>query len=145
MNSLIDAEQPQDTTRTSFGWERYNNLTEIYAWLDDLVIEFSNVLTNYDFGKSYENRTLRAVKLSYKEVTLAKTVRFFSIDFVEMYPIISTFFTGKSNDFHWVKYSCTRMGHICNVHVYFEWILNISRRGCSRFGGELRLGIRTSF
>lgn len=65
---LIDAEQPQNLTRTEFGWTQYHNLEEIYAWLDGLLEKHSDVLTNYNYGTSYENRTLRAVKLSHKEV-----------------------------------------------------------------------------
>lgn len=64
---LIDEEQPEEL-RSIFGWEQYNDLASIYSWLDEQLEKYSNVLTNYDFGKSYENRTLRAVKLSYKKV-----------------------------------------------------------------------------
>lgn len=65
--SLIDEEQPKQLQAT-FGWTQYNKLSEIYSWLDGLLEQYPNVLTSYDFGKSYENRTLRAVKLSHKEV-----------------------------------------------------------------------------
>lgn len=64
---LIDAEQPTKLS-SSFGWKQYHDLPAIYAWLDELLKKYPNILTNYDFGRSYENRTMRAIKLSHNEV-----------------------------------------------------------------------------
>lgn len=52
----------------NFGWKKYYNLDAIYAWLDQLLEKYPKVLTNYNYGKSYEGRTLRAIKVSHKEV-----------------------------------------------------------------------------
>lgn len=68
MCRLIDEEQPQFPSRASFGWQKYYDLTEIYKWLDQLLEDYPNDLTNYNIGKSYEKRTIRAVKLSRKIV-----------------------------------------------------------------------------
>lgn len=65
IRSLIDAEQPTILDE-SFGWKKYYNLDAIYAWLDQLLEKYPNVLTNFNYGKSYEGRTLRAVKVSHK-------------------------------------------------------------------------------
>lgn len=65
---LIDDEQPKYETRRTFGWEKYYDLTDIYRWLDQMLEEYPNILTNYDFGLSYENRTMRAIKLSKRKV-----------------------------------------------------------------------------
>lgn len=65
---LIDEEQPKYATRGTFGWEKYYDLTDIYTWLDQLLEQYPEVLTNYNFGTSYENRTIRAIKLSKKKV-----------------------------------------------------------------------------
>lgn len=70
---LIDNEQPKYSTRGTFGWEKYYDLPEIYKWLDQMLEQYPNILTNYNFGKSYENRTLRAVKLSKKQVKNIRT------------------------------------------------------------------------
>lgn len=67
---LIDDEQPKYGTRGTFGWERYYDLPDIYRWLDQLLEQYPDILTNYDFGKSYENRTMRAVKLSKRKVNM---------------------------------------------------------------------------
>lgn len=67
--SLIDEEQPQIESRAAYGWKSYYDLPGIYSWLDQMLEEFPNVLTNYNFGYSYENRTLRALKLSHKAVS----------------------------------------------------------------------------
>lgn len=67
--SLIDDEQPKFlASEETFGWEKYHDLTEIYEWLDELLEKFS-VLSNYNFGKSYEGRPMRAVKISHKAVS----------------------------------------------------------------------------
>lgn len=49
-----------------FGWNKYNDLNAIYKWLDQLLETHSSVLTNYVYGKSYEGRPLRAVRVSHK-------------------------------------------------------------------------------
>lgn len=64
---LIDDEQPKYSTRGTFGWEKYYDLNSIYSWLNQMLEQYPNSLTNYNFGTSYENRTIRAVKLSMKK------------------------------------------------------------------------------
>lgn len=66
---LIDNERPKIQPRT-FGWTDYQTYESIYAWLDTILATHSNVLTNYVVGKSYEGRTIRAVKLSHKAVSI---------------------------------------------------------------------------
>lgn len=69
VQKLIDAErvtinnviQPR-----AFGWTEYQTLTSIYEWLDSMLLTYPNILTSHVVGTSYENRTIRAVKLSYK-------------------------------------------------------------------------------
>ncbi|XP_031623242.1 zinc carboxypeptidase-like [Contarinia nasturtii] len=67
LQKVIDQEQPQHLERSGFGWKQYYDLTAIYAWLDELLEQYPNVLTNYNYGTSYENRTLRAIKVSHKK------------------------------------------------------------------------------
>lgn len=52
----------------TFGWDAYYGLDEIYSWLDEKLIQHSNILSNYIVGKSYQGRDIRAVLLSHKEV-----------------------------------------------------------------------------
>ncbi|KAJ6648918.1 Zinc carboxypeptidase, partial [Pseudolycoriella hygida] len=66
VRSLIDAESPT-TGPKEFGWTAYNNYTEIYKWLDDLLVEYSGILTDYTVGTTFQGREIRAVKLSHKE------------------------------------------------------------------------------
>lgn len=67
---LIDEEQSQiplnDTP--SYGWKQYYQLSEIYGWLDEMLSKYPNLLTHLNYGKSYEGRPLRAVKVSHKKV-----------------------------------------------------------------------------
>lgn len=66
-NSIIDAEssavRPKD-----FGWTAYNNYTEIYKWLDELLETYPLILTSHSVGTTFQGREIRAVKLSHKEV-----------------------------------------------------------------------------
>lgn len=66
--SLIDAEQPESPSRATFGWRSYHDLGDIYKWLDQMLKQYPDELTNYNVGKSYEKRNIRAVKLSRKSV-----------------------------------------------------------------------------
>nr|ABA29649.1 carboxypeptidase A [Mayetiola destructor] len=66
LQSLIDNEQPKVfASEATFGWKKYHDLTEIYEWLDEILEKFP-VLSNYNFGTSYEGRPMRAVKISHK-------------------------------------------------------------------------------
>lgn len=51
-----------------FGWKKYYDLDAIYGFLDTLLEKYPKVLTSYEYGKSYEGRPLRAVKVSHKKV-----------------------------------------------------------------------------
>lgn len=51
-----------------YGWKQYYNLSDIYDWLDQMLNKYPKVLTHYEYGKSYEGRPLRAVKISNKKV-----------------------------------------------------------------------------
>lgn len=66
---LIDEEQKSMLTETSFGWKKYYYITDIYMWLDQMIKKHPKVLSNYNYGQSYENRTLRAVKVSHNTVS----------------------------------------------------------------------------
>ncbi|XP_053692038.1 zinc carboxypeptidase-like [Sabethes cyaneus] len=52
-------------TKGIFDWTEYHDLDEINTWLDKLATEYSQVEI-INGGRSYENRTLTGVKVSYK-------------------------------------------------------------------------------
>uniref|UniRef100_A0A1B0CK34 Zinc carboxypeptidase A 1 n=1 Tax=Lutzomyia longipalpis TaxID=7200 RepID=A0A1B0CK34_LUTLO len=62
---LIDNEQPKNP-RSGFNWDRYWTMDEINAWLDQLVIDYSDVLTPISYGYSYELEQIKGVLLSYR-------------------------------------------------------------------------------
>lgn len=65
---LIEDELPSfRSSHFGFDWSNYYRLHAIYEWLDELLEEYPNVLTNYVYGESYEGRPLRAVKVSHKK------------------------------------------------------------------------------
>lgn len=70
MLRLIDAETPKRhlraEPRATFGWESYHTLDEINNWLDELLESYPNILTSHRVGYSYQNREIRAIKLSHK-------------------------------------------------------------------------------
>lgn len=64
---LIEEELPSFRSFAhGFRWNDYYRLHAIYEWLDELLEKYPNVLTGYVYGKSYEGRPLRAVKVSHK-------------------------------------------------------------------------------
>lgn len=62
---MIDNEQPKIQPR-AFGWTSYQTLDEIYAFLDTLLETYPTILTNINLGDSFENRPIRAVRLSHQ-------------------------------------------------------------------------------
>lgn len=110
-----------------------------------MLKQYPDVLTNYNIGKSYEKRNIRAVKLSRKSVKKflkrlfhqiklhykIKTILYFfwreqSIYFIEIsYQfMISFYIKGKSNHFHRIHNSCSGVDHSGNGNLYFKWIAN---------------------
>lgn len=67
VQSIIDAESPAIRPK-DFGWTAYNNITEIYRWLDELLETYPSVLTSHSVGTTFQGREIRAVKLSHNEV-----------------------------------------------------------------------------
>lgn len=79
IHRLLDAEQHKMSLSSSddggYGWKQYYNLSDIYNWLDQMLDKYPHLLTHYNYGKSYEGRPLRAVKISHKEVKKRQHVR----------------------------------------------------------------------
>ncbi|XP_055633278.1 zinc carboxypeptidase A 1-like [Toxorhynchites rutilus septentrionalis] len=48
-----------------FDWSEYHELEEIHSWLDKLALNYEQVEV-VEGGHSYENRTIKGVKVSYK-------------------------------------------------------------------------------
>lgn len=70
---LIDGEQPE-VLCSSFDWRQYHDSVAIYKWLDEVIRRHRKILTAYTYGRSYENRPLRAVKLSQKSVSKKNSI-----------------------------------------------------------------------
>ncbi|XP_034100636.2 zinc carboxypeptidase-like [Drosophila albomicans] len=68
VQSIIDTETEANARYSNtFGWKRYNTLAEIETWLDGILEKYSNVTEEFVVGTSYEGRTIRGIKISYKE------------------------------------------------------------------------------
>ncbi|XP_058446249.1 zinc carboxypeptidase A 1-like [Malaya genurostris] len=70
----MDLQQPIEAERNRivskrikgiFDWTEYRDLQEIHDWLEKLALEYDQVEV-ISGGRSYENRTLKGVKVSYK-------------------------------------------------------------------------------
>ncbi|XP_011498174.1 PREDICTED: zinc carboxypeptidase-like [Ceratosolen solmsi marchali] len=61
---LIDGEM-QTTRSESFDWTSYHTLEEIYSWLDSLSVKYPNNVTVVVAGRTYQNRLIKGVKLSF--------------------------------------------------------------------------------
>jgi len=64
---LIDLENNTVRQLENFGWTSYYTYTEIYEWIDSLLLEYPDILTSHLVGSSFEGRQIRAVRLSRKE------------------------------------------------------------------------------
>lgn len=66
---LIDSEEAANLKASrdgTFGWTKYNSLAEIYTWLDDILAAYPTITESFIVGQSYEGRTIRGIKISYK-------------------------------------------------------------------------------
>ncbi|XP_041450769.1 LOW QUALITY PROTEIN: zinc carboxypeptidase [Drosophila obscura] len=71
VQALIDEEQVTAAADTAasdgtFGWTKYYELAEIEAWLDSVLAAYPNVTEQFIVGQSYENRTIRGIKISHQ-------------------------------------------------------------------------------
>lgn len=66
LQELVDNEQPVRSARAGFDWTTYHTLEEMYTWFDELVAQHGSFLTIESYGTSYENREMKAIKLSKK-------------------------------------------------------------------------------
>ncbi|XP_053613736.1 zinc carboxypeptidase-like [Plodia interpunctella] len=70
VQELIDAQMiPADgrsETLGSFSWNKYHNLDEIHAWLDELADLYPGVVTTVTIGQSYESRPIKGVLIDFK-------------------------------------------------------------------------------
>lgn len=46
-------------------WNEYHNLDEINAWLDELVENYPDIVTEVSMGVSVENRDIKGIKINY--------------------------------------------------------------------------------
>ncbi|XP_055627088.1 zinc carboxypeptidase-like [Toxorhynchites rutilus septentrionalis] len=65
LQELFDAEQKR-TAKQGFGWNAYYTLEEIYAWMDEMVKQYPDVLQSIVGGRSHQGREIRGIKVSYK-------------------------------------------------------------------------------
>lgn len=52
---------------TDFAYDKYHTLDEIHQWIDQMVANYSDMITPLTFGKSYENRDIKGFKISSKK------------------------------------------------------------------------------
>ncbi|XP_029047310.1 zinc carboxypeptidase-like [Osmia bicornis bicornis] len=67
VQKYIDDENPRASLRGTFDWLGYHRLDVIYRWLDSLATQHPKIVTLITGGSSYEGRSIKGVKLSYKE------------------------------------------------------------------------------
>ncbi|XP_053673303.1 zinc carboxypeptidase-like [Anopheles nili] len=63
---VIDNERPARRARATLDWTDYYTVEEIYAWMDQIVAQNPTILSGTVYGKSFEGRDLKAIKLSQK-------------------------------------------------------------------------------
>ncbi|XP_061400996.1 zinc carboxypeptidase-like [Musca vetustissima] len=69
VQELIDEEDKAAELSPDNGeltWARYYELEDIEKWLDGILNKYPEVTEGFAIGKSYEGRTIRGIKISYK-------------------------------------------------------------------------------
>ncbi|OAD52756.1 Zinc carboxypeptidase A 1 [Eufriesea mexicana] len=67
VQKYIDDENPRRNLRGDFDWLGYHRLSSIYRWLDSLISQHPKLVSSITGGRSFEGRSIRGVKLSYKQ------------------------------------------------------------------------------
>uniref|UniRef100_A0A1I8P7Y9 Peptidase M14 domain-containing protein n=1 Tax=Stomoxys calcitrans TaxID=35570 RepID=A0A1I8P7Y9_STOCA len=65
LQKLIDDSLPK-TRSTGMEWTKFHNLDDIYEFVDNLASSFPTTITPFTIGYSYENRPIKAIKISHK-------------------------------------------------------------------------------
>ncbi|ELW48045.1 carboxypeptidase A5 isoform X1 [Tupaia chinensis] len=53
-----------ERSTSSFSYSSYHTLDEIYSWIDNLVTEYSDIVSKIHIGNSFENRSILVLKFS---------------------------------------------------------------------------------
>ncbi|XP_073437089.1 carboxypeptidase A1-like [Dendrobates tinctorius] len=71
VQALLDQEQEEmrstkyrERSINSFIYSTYHTIEEIYSWIDNLVMEYPQLVKKIDIGQSYEGRPIYALKFS---------------------------------------------------------------------------------
>ncbi|CAF4074389.1 unnamed protein product, partial [Rotaria sp. Silwood1] len=51
-----------------FAYDKYHSVDEIHAWIDQMASTYPTLATPFTVGKSYENRDMKALKISSSKV-----------------------------------------------------------------------------
>lgn len=66
---ILDQEQvasDNNAINAAINWSQYWPLEAHYAWLDELVAQYPNIVTPFSIGNSHEGRPIRGITISYK-------------------------------------------------------------------------------
>lgn len=122
-NRLIDLENDTVLLEGDFGWTSYHTYSEIYAWLDELLLQYPSVLTDYLVGSSFEGRQIRAVRLSRKEVRTYFQIRIQikKLNLVQLKRKKNIGLQiGQSDNLCGIEHSCQRMDNVCYSYLAFK-------------------------
>nr|UQB56059.1 M14 metal carboxypeptidase 1 [Antheraea pernyi] len=69
--AIDDQLKPANNARSSetfhgYSWNRYHNLDEIYAWLDELESNYPDIITVVTMGRSVEGRDIKGITINYR-------------------------------------------------------------------------------
>lgn len=61
---LMNKLQPSSFGADDFAYDKYHPIDEIHAWIDQMVQTYPNLATTFTVGQSYQNRTMKGLKIS---------------------------------------------------------------------------------
>lgn len=71
LQTWIDLEKPLKQRKEGFSLTQYNQLDDIYQYLDDMQEDYPDKVTVYEVGGTYEGRLIKALKISTNETNPA--------------------------------------------------------------------------
>jgi murein tripeptide amidase MpaA len=60
---VIENQQPKKQ-RKALDWTSYWTYEEVNQWMDSLIAQYPSSVSNINYGKSFENRDLRGIKVN---------------------------------------------------------------------------------
>ncbi|XP_029463780.1 carboxypeptidase O-like [Rhinatrema bivittatum] len=77
IQKLLDSNIAKSSGKSEYDYTRYHTMEEIYRWMNQISVNYSQLVTKYLLGKTYESRPIYCLKISWPS---NKTKKIFWMD-----------------------------------------------------------------